>query len=421
MGVTTELTVGELRSTGRRRSMLLMLGPAFVAAVAYIDPGNFATNFAAGSGYGYQLVWVVVMANVMAMLVQYLSAKLGLATGLNLPELCRREYGRRTNVMLWVQAEIVAMATDLAEFVGAAIALNLLFGMPMLPAGIVTAVLSFAILALRNRGFRAFELAIIALLGLVAAGFGYLVIRAGDYPPRELMHGLIPDLSGAGAPALAVGIIGATVMPHVVYLHSALHQNRISADTDADRQTLLRYNRADCLIGLGVAGLINLAMLAIAASLFHRGGGSEVSDLQQVHHELGTLLGGGAALAFAVALLASGLSSSSVGTQSGQVVMSGFMRLRLPVYLRRAITMAPALLLLALGIDTTQALIFSQIVLSFGIPFALVPLLLLSRRRDVMGALANRPLTTVAMAVVTTVIIVLNVYLLADTIAGWIT
>lgn len=415
---TTHPTVAGLATKGRWRVTAALFGPAFVASVAYIDPGNFATNFAAGSAYGYQLVWVIVMANAMAIVVQYLSSKVGLATGQSLPELCRGKFRRRTNVMLWLQAEIVAMATDLAEFIGAAIGMYLLFGIPLLPAGIITAVVAFGILALEQRGYRKFELAIIALLAFVGVGFIYIFFVAGDQDYPALIAGLVPDLGGNGAIALTVGIVGATVMPHVVYLHSALQKNRVRAHTESERQTLLRYNKWDCIIGLGIAGVVNLSMLAIAAALFHSNGLNDIGDLDTVHAQLGAMVGGGAALAFGVALMASGLSSASVGTQAGQVVMSGFMNWRLPLWLRRTVTMIPALTVLAIGVNPSEALVISQIVLSFGIPFALVPLLLFTRRRDVMGTMVNRRVTTVAMMAITVIITSLNLYLLYDVAAG---
>jgi manganese transport protein len=403
---------------GRVRGSLAILGPAFVASVAYIDPGNFATNFAAGAEHGYQLVWVIVMANLMAILVQYLTSKAGLATGRSLPELCREAFPRRANIVLWLQAEVVAMATDLAEFVGAALGLNLVFGIPLLEAGLITAVVAFAILALEQRGYRAFELAIIALLGLVGAGFLYVFFAVGDQDVAGIAGGLLPSMGGGDQLSLTVGIIGATVMPHVIYLHSALMKDRIPPADRRERRTLLRFNRVDCFVGLGIAGVVNLSMLCIAAALFHRPGLTGVSDLGPIHAHLGTLVGGGAALAFGVALMASGFSSSSVGTYAGQVVMAGFMDWRIPLLLRRGLTMLPALIVLALAVNTSDALVYSQIVLSFGIPFALLPLLLVTANRAVMGEMVNRRLTTGAMAVVAAVITALNLYLLWDTIAG---
>jgi len=416
LGAPSELA--HILSRGRIRGGLTILGPAFVASVAYIDPGNFATNFASGARYGYLLVWVIVMANLMAMLVQYLTSKAGLSTRESLPELCHRAFPRRANLVLWVQAEVVAMATDLAEFVGAALGLNLVFGIPLFPAGLITAAVAFAILALEQRGYRRFELAIIALLGLVAAGFVYVFFAAGNQDYAGIAGGLIPRLEGTGTLSLTVGIIGATVMPHVVYLHSALQRNRIPAADAAERRTLLRFNRWDCIIGLGLAGLVNLSMLCIAAALFHKPGLEGVSELGPVHAHLDTLVGGGAALAFGVALMASGFSSSSVGTYSGQIVMEGFMGWRIPLMLRRTLTMLPSLATLALAVNTSQALVFSQIVLSFGIPFAIVPLLLITRRADLMGEMVNRRLTTVAMAAVAVVITGLNLYLLAGELGG---
>jgi manganese transport protein len=404
--------------SGRVRGTLAILGPAFVASVAYVDPGNFATNFAAGSRFGYQLVWVILMANLMAILVQYLTSKVGLFSGRSLPEICHERFGRRTSTVLWLQAEVVAMATDLAEFVGASIGLYLIFGIPLFPAGLITAVVAFAILALEERGYRRFELAIIGLLALVGTGFLYTFFAVGDQDYAAIARGVIPDLSGKGALALSVGIIGATVMPHVVYLHSALQKNRIRPQNMHEMRMLLRYNRLDCIIGLGLAGVVNLAMLCIAAALFHVPGSEQVSDLIQIHGELATLVGGGTALAFAVALMASGFSSSSVGTYAGQVVMSGFMGWRIPLVLRRSITMAPALIVLAAGVNTTDALVISQIVLSFGIPFALVPLVLVTRDRSVMGEFVNRRLTTAAIVVVTAIITALNLYLIYEALSG---
>jgi manganese transport protein len=403
-----------VRTRGCLRTLLGLFGPAFVASVAYVDPGNVATNFAAGARHGYELVWVIVLANLIAVLVQYLTSKAGLATGHSLPELCRARFGRRTNVVLWLQAEIIAMATDLAEFVGAAVGLNLVFGMPLLPAGLVTAVVAFAILALEQRGRRRFELAIIALLAFVAVGFLYLFLAAGHQTYGRLAGGLVPRLGGTDSVTLAVGIIGATVMPHVVYLHSALQKDRVRAENREERQTLLRYNKWDCFVGLGIAGVVNLAMLCIAAALFHRAGLTGVSDLEPIHAHLNTLIGGGAALAFAVALMASGLSSSGVGTYSGQVVMAGFMNWRIPLPVRRGLTMLPSLVVLALAVNISQALIYSQIVLSFGIPFALVPLLLVTRDRALMKDMTNRRVTSLLMLTVTIVITGLNGYLILD-------
>ena len=411
------ITLREVRARGRVRGALGLLGPAFVAAVAYVDPGNFATNFAGGASSGYELLWVIVMANLMAVLIQYLTSKVGLATGRSLPELCRERYGTRVNVLLWLQAEVVAMATDLAEFVGAAIGLNLVFGIPLFAAGLITAAVAFAILVLQQRGYRRFELAVIALLALVGLGFLYLFFAAGGQDYRQAADGLVPHLSG-GTMSLTVGIIGATVMPHVVYLHSALQKDRIKTVGKEERRTLLIWNRRDCAIGLGIAGLVNMAMLCIAAALFHRPGLTGISELGPVYTHLGSLVGGGAALAFGIALMASGLSSSSVGTYAGQVVMSGFMNWHVPLIARRALTMLPSLLVLAFAVNTSQALVYSQVVLSFGIPFALIPLLLVTRDHQTMTDMVNRRLTNALMLLTTIIISGLNLYLLYDALGG---
>jgi manganese transport protein len=405
------------RGRGPLRGRLALLGPAFVAAVAYIDPGNFATNIAGGAKYGFLLVWVIVAANLMAMLVQYLSAKVGIATGMNLPELCRAHLPRPATWGLWVQAEIIAIATDLAEFVGAAIALNLLFGVPPFAAGLITAVVAFGILGLQQRGYRRFELAIAGFLAIVCLGFLYDLTQV-SVDTSALFSGFVPGFDGTDSVMLAVGILGATVMPHVVYLHSALVQHRIPPRDDGERRSLLRFQRVDVVIAMGLAGLINLTMLVVAASLFHDTGNTGIDTIEGAHAGFERLLGGGAALAFAVALLASGLSSSSVGTYAGQVVMQGFIDRRIPLFLRRLITMAPALAVLAAGVDATDALVVSQVVLSFGIPFALVPMILLTRRADVMGALVNRRGTTIVASVVATLIIALNAFLLQQTFFG---
>ena len=415
---TEYVTLQQVRSRGRLRGSVGLLGPAFVASVAYVDPGNFATNFAGGAEHGYELVWVIVMASLMAILVQYLTSKAGLSTGRSLPELCRERFGRRANVLLWLQAEVVAMATDLAEFVGAAVGINLLFGIALFPAGLITAVVAFVILGLESRGYRRFELAIIALLSLVGLGFVYLFFAAGGQSYPRIAAGLVPHLGGGDTLSLTVAIIGATVMPHVVYLHSALQRGRVRATGPEERQTLLTYNKWDCLVGLGLAGLVNLSMLCIAAALFNRRGLTGISQLGSVHAHLATLVGGGAALAFGVALMASGLSSSSVGTYAGQVVMAGFMNWRIPLLARRALTMAPSLIILALAVNTSQALVLSQIVLSFGIPFALIPLLLITRDRITMADMPNRALTTTLMTTTTAIVTGLNADLLYTALRG---
>ena len=401
---------------GRMRATLSMLGPAFVASVAYVDPGNFATNIQGGAKFGYLLLWVVLVANLMAMLIQYLSAKLGVVTDRDLPELCRDHYPRPVAWGLWIQAEGMAMATDVAEFIGAALGLNLLFGVPLLPAGFITGAIAFALLELQRHGFRRFELAITALLGLILLGFLYETLKI-EPSAGGAARGLVPDLHGSSSVYLAVGIVGATVMPHAIYLHSALTKGRTPVRNDAERSRVLRFERADVIVALGLAGLVNMAMLAVAAKLFHDTPGyAHVDTIRAAHTGFSHLVGGTAALAFAVALLASGASSSSVGTYAGQVVMAGFVNLRLSLLARRAFTMIPALVVLAVGVSPTSALVLSQVVLSFGIPFALVPLVLLTSRRDVMGDHVNRLPTTVVAVAIATLISALNVFLLAQAV-----
>ena len=402
-----------LLAKGRLRATLAMLGPAFVAAVAYVDPGNFATNIQGGSRFGYTLLWVVLVANLMAMLIQYLSAKLGVVTDRTLPEVIRERYPRPVAWGMWLQAELMAMSTDVAEFVGAALGLNLLFGVPLLWAGVMTGFIAFAILELQTRGVRRFELAITALLGIIFLGFLYETLRIGPSVHGSL-SGLVPHLGGSGSLYVAVGIVGATVMPHAIYLHSALTKNRMPTRDDGERARVLRFEKLDIVIALSCAGLVNMAMLAVAAKLFHATGHGGVDSIQAAYHGFGNQVGGVAALAFAVALFASGASSSSVGTYAGQVVMSGFIRVNVSMLLRRLVTMAPALVVLALGVNPTDALVLSQVVLSFGIPLALIPLVLLTMRRDVMGVHVNRRLTSVAGIALAALITAMNVFLIGQ-------
>jgi manganese transport protein len=388
-----------------------MFGPAFVAAIAYVDPGNFATNFAAGAGYGYLLLWVVAGASLMAMFIQGLSAKLGVATGASLPELCRQHYRRPVVLGLWLEAELVAMATDLAEVVGGAIALHLLFGLPFLAGGLITGLVAFLLLALQTRGDRRFIGAVTGLFTVILLGFLVMLLRA-PVDPRAALAGLVPRFEGTGSLVLATGILGATVMPHAIYLHSALAPAGVAAASVRRRRAVLGARRADVLAAMGLAGLVNASMLIIAAAVFHRAGLAGADTLAGVHAGIGTVLGGGAALVFALALLASGFASASVGTYAGQVILQGFQQRRMSLLVRRALTLAPALVILAAGMEPTQALVVSQVVLSFGIPFALIPLLLLTRRRDVMADLVNRRSTTVWAVLVTGVIVALNAALL---------
>jgi manganese transport protein len=399
-----------LLAKGRLRATVAMLGPAFVAAVAYVDPGNFATNIAGGAKFGYLLLWVVLAANLMAMLIQYLSAKVGIATDRTFPELFRERYPRSASRVMWLQAEVMAMSTDVAEFVGAALGLNLLFGVPLLWAGVMTGFIAFAILELQTHGVRRFELAITALLGIIFLGFLYEALKIGPSVHGSL-SGLVPHLGDSETLYVAVGIIGATVMPHAIYLHSALTKNRMPVHHDHERSRVLRFERLDIVIALTCAGLVNMAMLAVAAKLFHSTGQTGVDSVQAAYHGFGNQVGGLAALAFAVALFASGASSSSVGTYAGQVVMSGFVNINISVLLRRAVTMVPALVVLAVGVNPTDALVLSQVVLSFGIPLALIPLVLLTARKDVMGAHVNGRLTTIAAASLAALITAMNLFL----------
>ena len=407
-------TVDEALHRTRFR-ILPFLGPAFIACVAYIDPGNFATNIAGGSKFGYQLVWVVVAANLLAMLIQTLSAKLGIATGRNLPEVAREQLGQRATVLLWLQAEAIAMATDLAEFLGAAVGFHLLFGWALFPSAVVTGIAAFAILSLQRFGFRPLEAVIAVLVGVIGGCYlAELTFAHPDYG-AVLHHAVVPQFGSGEAVLLSVGILGATVMPHVIYLHSALTQDRLVPETDEDAQTLLRYTRVDVIIAMSIAGLINVAMLVMAASTFFKKGLLDVDSLDGAHKTLEPILGGASSALFALALLASGLSSSAVGTLSGQVVMQGFIRRQIPLMVRRLVTMVPAFVVIGIGIDPSRTLVISQVVLSFGIPFALVPLVYFTARRDIMGQLVNRRITTAAASLIAGVIIALNIFLLAQT------
>ena len=406
---------------GHRRGLQRLwpfLGPAFVAAVAYVDPGNFATNISGGAQFGYLLLWVILTANLMAMLIQSMSAKLGIATGKNLPEVCRERFPRAVSLGLWVQAEVIAMATDLAEFIGAALALNLLFGIPLFPAGLITAVAAFGILELQRQGFRPLEAAISGMVGVIVIAFAVQMFYAQPEGDRILAGLFTPQFAGTESVLLAAGILGATVMPHVIYLHSALTQRRIVGRTDEEKRKIFRFELVDVVIAMGIAGTINASMLIMAAALFHANGMTGVGDIDLAFEALGQQVGSLSAILFGVALLASGFSSSSVGTMAGQVVMQGFINRRIPLFLRRLITMAPALVVLAIGVNPSRALVISQVILSFGIPFALIPLLIFCRNRNIMGALVNHRLTTLVASVVVALIVSLNAFLLYQTFLG---
>jgi manganese transport protein len=417
-GEAATLRAAQASLAGERRGLHGLwpfLGPAFIAAVAYIDPGNFATNIAGGAKYGYLLLWVVLAANLMAMLVQTLSAKLGIATGRNLPETCRDNFSRPVSFALWIQAEAIAMATDLAEVLGAALGLHLLFGMPLFPAGLLAGAGAFGILALQRRGFRRLEAVIAALVGVIVVAFAFEIVLAKPDPDQVAKHLFVPGFSGSESVLLAAGILGATVMPHVVYLHSALTQNRVVGRDEDEKRRIQRFERIDVIIAMTIAGFVNISMLAIAAAVFF---GLGIESIEDAYSSFDSVLGGGAATLFGIALLASGFSSSSVGTMAGQVVMQGFIQRRIPLFLRRAVTLAPALIILAIGADPSRSLVISQVVLSFGIPFALVPLVIFTSRRRLMGSLVNSRLTTAAACVIAGIIISLNVFLLYETFAA---
>jgi manganese transport protein len=379
-----------------------------------VDPGNFATNMAGGAQFGYSLLWVVLAANLMAMLIQGLSAKLGIATGRSLPEICRDRLPRWAVLGLWVQAEVIAMATDLAEFMGAALGIRLVFGLSLWASALLTALAAVGILAMQVRGFRWLEATITALVGVVVVAFGLELLRARPSAAGVMRGMFVPVFAGDSSALLAASIVGATVMPHVIYLHSALTRNRITGTHPAARHKIFRFEIIDVGLAMGIAGVINLAMLAIAAAVFHaRGLPGAGGDLGQIAAGLDRYLGAHAGTVFGVALLTSGIASSSVGTLSGQLIMEGFLHRQVPVFTRRALTMAPALAAIGAGVSPTRALVLSQVFLSFGIAFALVPLVIFTWSRRVMGPLANGRLTNLAACLVCGLIITLNVYLLA--------
>jgi len=394
------------------------MGPAFIASVAYVDPGNFATNIQGGAQFGYMLLWVIVASNLMGMLTQALSAKLGIATGRNLAEVCRDQFPRWAVWAMWVIMEVVAMATDLAEFLGAALGFNLLFGMPLMVAGLLTGAVTFAILALERRGFRPLEAIITGFVGIIALCYLLETIFGRPDWGKIAYHSVVPQFSGAESVVLATGILGATVMPHVVFLHSALTQGRIITRDPGQLRRLFRFECVDVTLAMGLAGLVNGAMLIMAAATFFEKGLTTVGTIEEAHRTLAPLLGTTSSWVFAISLLASGLSSSTVGTMAGQIIMQGFVHRQIPIWLRRLVTMLPAFVVIAIGLEPTRTLVISQVVLSFGLPFALVPLVIFTARSDLMGVLANRRLTTVVATLMTFLIIVLNIFLLYETLLG---
>jgi manganese transport protein len=398
--------------------LLPFMGPAFIASVAYMDPGNFAANLQGGAQFGYTLLWVVVASNLVGIVIQTLSAKLGIATGKNLAELCRDTFPRPVVLSLWVLMEIVAMATDMAEFIGAAVGFNLLLGIPLWAAGLLTAVATIVILGLERYGFRPLEAVITGFVGVISVC--YLIETVLDRPNwgDVLLHAVKPELAGPESVLLAAGILGATVMPHAIFLHSALTQGRIAVREPAQLRRLYRYEHIDVLIAMGMAGLINAAMLIMAASTFHRAGMTGVGTLAEAHHTLEPLLGPAASLIFALSLLASGLSSTSVGTMAGQIIMQGFLRRHIPPWVRRLATMAPSLIVIMAGWEPTRVLVLSQVALSFGLPFAILPLVYFTSKQSFMGELVNRRYTTAAAWTITGLVLALNVYLLYATFSG---
>ncbi len=417
VAAAVEVLSGRTKKGGLAR-LWPFLGPAFVACVAYIDPGNFATNLEGGAKFGYTLLWVVVASNLIGMLIQALSAKLGIATGRNLAELCREHYPRWLTYAMWALMEVVAMATELAEFLGAALGFYLLFGMPLWIAGLVTAVATYVILGLERYGFRWLEAVIAGMVGVVAVCY---LIELGLARPdwgAATLHSVLPQFSGTQSVLLAAGILGATVMPHVIFLHSALMQGRVVVRDPHQMKRLFRYEVIDVVIAMGVAGLINAAMLVVAAKTFHEAGLVNVDAIEKAYMTLEQLLGRASNFIFAVSLLAAGLSSSAVGTMSGQVIMQGFLRYHIPVWVRRGVTMAPALVVIFAGLDPTRSLVLSQVVLSFGLPFAVVPLIWFTSRRRLMGPLANTRPTVLLASLAAALIVALNVFLLYRVLAG---
>ena len=401
-----------------RKRLFPFLGPAFVAAVAYIDPGNFATNIQSGAQLGYTLLWVIIISNLMAMLVQILSAKLGIATGLNLAELCRNHFPAPLVWAMWVTLEIVAIATDLAEFVGAAVGLFLLFHIPLVYAGLLTAVVTFLILGLQRYGFRPLEAIITAMIGIVAVSYLIEIFLVKAEPAQIVSSLFIPSFGSRQGVLLATGILGATVMPHVIFLHSALTQGRIIVKDVDKLKRLFRFEIMDVAIAMTIAGVVNAAMLIMAASTFYAQGLREIGTLEEAYRTVSPILGPAAGNIFAIALIAAGLSSSAVGTMAGQVVMQGFIHFKIPLWIRRLITVLPSLAVLAVGLDPTNTLVISQVVLSFGLPFAVVPLVVFTANKKIMGPLVNRPFTSFLAWITTILILALNIYLLYSMAAG---
>ena len=400
------------------RALLPFLGPAFIASIAYIDPGNFATNIQSGARFGYKMLWVIVLANLMAMLLQNMSAKLGIATGKSLPELCRENMPKWLTIIMWIVSELAAMATDLAEFLGATLALNLLAGIPMLFGTIIIGVVTYLILMLEKYGFRPLEKFIAAFAVLI--GLCYLVETIFSKPnlAQIAYHSVVPWLGNSESLMLAVGVIGATVMPHAIYLHSSLTQGRIVPRNDKERIKIQKFSTKEIFIAMTLAGFINLSMMYMAASVFNTTGNSQIADIQSAYHTLTPLLGSAAASVFLISLLASGLSSSVVGTMAGQVIMQGFVGFTIPIWVRRLVTMLPTVIIVAMGVDPTRTLVISQVVLSIVLPFPIIALIYFTQKKEFMDVLTNKRITTIASALFAIIIMGLNIWLVVQTFLG---
>jgi manganese transport protein len=417
-----EFSVGRLsykpyKSIGKLRQLFKFLGPAFIVSVAYIDPGNFATNISGGSVFNYNLVWVILWSNLMAIFLQSMSAKLGIATGHNLPEMCGKLFKRRTNWILWICAEFAAMATDLAEFLGGTLGFYLLLRIPMVYAGLLTGAITFGIVYMERYGQRVVEAIITALVAVIGVAYGIEIFLAKPDWAQVGLHTLIPSLPNGQAVMIAVGMLGATVMPHVIYLHSQLVQCRNRDKTEEDKKNHFKMERLDITIAMNIAFFVNAAMVVVSAAVFYKNG-MVVDTIEQAHKSLEPLMGALSSGAFGIALLASGLSSSAVGTMAGQTIMKGFVELDIPVNIRRLVTMTPAIIIIALGINPMKALVLSQVTLSFALPLAIIPMLMITRRKELMGSLVNKPITNVIGYIITTIIIGLNAVLLFLTFTG---
>jgi len=399
-------------------SILPFLGPAFIASVAYVDPGNFATNIAGGSQFGLTLLWVIVASNLMAILIQSLSAKLGIASGKNLAEMCRDSFKKPFVLFLWILMELVAIFTDLAEFLGAAIGFNLLLGIPMWVAGIITGITTFIILGLERKGFRPLEAVITAMVGVIALSYVIETIIVKPIWGQVLYHAVVPQFNGTESVLLAAGILGATVMPHAIFLHSSLTQGRVVVKKPAQLKKLYRFELIDVLVAMGMASLVNGAMLIMAASTFHAQGMTNVGTLEVAYKTLEPLMGRASSWVFGFSLLMSGLSSASVGTMAGQVMMQGFLDWEIPVWIRRLVTMVPSMIVIFLGFDPSRTLVISQVLLSFGLPFAVIPLVVFTSSKKIMGVLVNRKITTIMAWCIAGVIVALNLFLIYSTIKG---